>query len=164
MTSLYEYIGDYKMLQDLIDDETVTYEQVAEALSVIEGNIETKFQNISWLIKEYQGKSEMFKKEEKRLNERRKSFDNKVDGLKQYLIESLDAIGKTKIEAGTFTVRKQKNPKSVAIHDAERLPEKYLIQQEAKVDGTLLKEDVVKNGLNVAGAGVAPETYHIRIQ
>lgn len=163
MASLFDYVGDYKMLQDLIDDETVTYEQVEEALKVIEGNIEIKFENISWLIKEYQSKSEMFKKEEERLRNRRKTFDNKVDGLKQYLLDSLEELKIKKIDAGSFTVRKQKNPASVKVYNEEAVPEEYLIPQPSKVDTAKVKEDL-KNGVVVHGVGYAPDSYHIRIQ
>lgn len=163
MASLFDYVGDYKMLQDLIDDETVTYEQVEEALKVIEGNIQDKFENISWLIKEYQAKSEMFKKEEERLRTRRKTFDNKVDGLKKYLLDSLEELNIKKVDAGSFTVRKQKNPPSISVYNEDVVPEEYLIPQPNKVDSTKIKEDL-KKGIVVDGVGYAPDSYHIRIQ
>lgn len=162
MGSLFEYVGDYKMLQELIDNEDVTYEQVAEALGVIEGNIEQKVENISWLIREYSAKAEMFKAEEYRLNKRRKTYDNKIDGLKKYLLDSLTELKKTKIEAGTLTVRKQKNPQSVSIKDESLIPKEYLIEQPYKIDSKSIKE-ALKEGKIVSGAEYAPDSYHIRI-
>lgn len=150
------------MLQDLIDDESVTFEQVEDALKIVEGNIEDKFENISWLIKEYTAKSEMFKKEEERLRTRRQTFDNKVVTLKKYLLEALEELNMKKVDAGTFTVRKQKNPPSVKVYDESSIPSKYLIQQPSKVDTSGIKEDL-KKGIVVDGAGYAPESYHIRI-
>lgn len=162
MASLYDYVGDYKMLQDLIDNETVTVEEVAEALAVIEDNIGNKVQNISYLIKEFDAKANLFKEEEKRLKERKQTYENKVKSLKEYLLTSLEAVGLDKVEAGTFTVRKQKNPPSVKIIDENAIPEQYKIPQPNKIDTAKIKEDL-KNGA-VSGAEIAPATYHIRIQ
>ncbi len=163
MASLHDYVGDYRMLQDLIDNETVTAEQVAEALTVIEDNISNKVQNISYLIKEFDAKSKLFKEEEKRLKERKQTYENKVKSLKEYLLTSLEAVGLDKIEAGTFTVRKQKNPPSVSIVDENLIPEQYKIPQPNKIDTEQIKKDL-KSGVVVDGAEVAPVTYHIRIQ
>lgn len=163
MAKLYELTESYQQLLDYIDNEDVDIDTFKDTIEAIESGIEEKFENIAKLIKNTEGDIKVFKEEEKRLSTRRKSMENKVDYLKKYLLESLQKISKDKVETGTVKVRKQKNPDTITISEGAKLPEKYLIPQEAKVDTSTLKEDVLKNGVEVEGVEKAPTTYHIRI-
>jgi hypothetical protein len=162
--NLYELSQSFAQLQDMIDNDEFDLETIKDTLESIEIGIEEKFENISKLLKNLNGKIEMFKGEEKRIATKRKSMENKVEWLKGYLLTSLEVTGKTKVEAGTFTVRKQKNPTSILISENAVIPEQYLIPQEPTVDTKAVKEAVLKNGEVIDGVSVAPETFHIRIQ
>lgn len=161
--NLYELSVNFAQLQDLVENEEVDIDALADTLESIEGGIEDKFENISKLIKNLEGKIDMFKKEESRIKTRRTSMDNKVKWLKNYMLTSLELTKKTKVEAGTFSVRKQKNPQSIIITNKSKLPKEFLIPQEPKEDNKAIKE-ALKSGKKVEGAVVAPESYHIRIQ
>jgi Siphovirus Gp157 len=162
--NLYTLSVSFAQLQDMVDNEEVELDVVQDTLEAINVSVEEKFENISKLIKNLSGKVEMFKGEEKRIATKRKSMENKIDWLKNYMLTSLDITGKTKVEVGTFTVRKQKNPKSIVISEGAKIPEQFLIPQEPKVDTKLVKEAVLKQGMVIEGVEEAPETFHIRIQ
>lgn len=162
--NLYDLSINFAQLQDLVDNEEVELDVVQDTLESINVGIEEKFENISKLIKNLNGKVEMFKNEEKRIATKRKSMENKIDWLKNYMITSLDIINKTKVEAGTFTVRKQKNPVNIIINEGAKIPEQFLIPQEPKVHTSGVKEAVLKQGMVIEGVEVAPDSFHIRIQ
>jgi hypothetical protein len=162
--NLYELSQNFAQLQDMVDNDEIDIEIIKDTIESIEIGIEEKFENISKLLKNLDGKIEMFKNEEKRIATKRKSMENKVKWLKEYLLTSLEVTGRTKVEAGTFVVRKQKNPTSILISDNAVIPEQYLIPQEPTVDTKAVKEAVLKNGEVIEGVQVAPDTYHVRIQ
>lgn len=68
------------------------------------------------------------------LQNRKRSIGNNIDRLKRNLEGSMIAIGKRKFKTDLFSFGIQKNPASVNILDASKIPSEYLIQQEPKVD------------------------------
>lgn len=160
---LYQLTENYNNLYDLLENEEVPIEVVEEAIKEIEDGIEDKFENISKLIKTIEGQVKVFKDEEKRLKTRRTTMENKVKSLKNYMLDQLTIMDRTKVQANTFVVRKQKSPKSIEITNPSKLDDKYLIPQEPKPDSKAIKEDL-DNGVEVEGATYKPDNYHIRIQ
>ncbi len=163
MAKLYELADSYAQLLDMIDNEEVSFEDIRDTLESIEDVAEEKFENIAKLIKLTEGDIDLFKSEENRIASRRKTMENKVKSLKSYLVESLDRMQKKSVEAGTFKIRKQKNPDTIYISEGATIPEEYLIPQEALVNNKALKEAVLKEGKEIEGVSKAPETFHIRI-
>lgn len=163
MSNLYELSSDFAQLLDMAENEEIDIDLISDTLESIEVGIEDKFENIAKLIKNLSGKSEMFKVEENRLKTRRTSMEKKTDWLKGYLLTSLELTKKTKVEAGTFVIRKQKNPQGVLVKDVIILNSKYVKYGEPKADLKLIKEDL-KAGVEVDGAELAPDSYHVRIQ
>src|SRR5690625_125663 len=162
MRKLYEITQAYNNIYDLIDNEEVPFEVVEEALNEIEAELAEKTDNMSSLIKMFEGKIKVYKEEEKRIQERRRVYENKVKGLKDYLLNNLEFAGVNKVEGERFVVRKQRSPQSIIV-DEEKLPEEFLIPQPPKADRKMIRERL-KSGEKVDGAHFSPESYHIRIQ
>lgn len=160
---LYDLSLDYAKVLDLADSEDYDIEMLQDTLDSIQDEIEIKFENISKLIKNLEGEVEIFKAEEKRLSSRRKTKENQIKWLKNYLLQSLEVTKKSKIQAGTFTVAKQKNQASVQIVDRSKLPSKFLTPQEPVEDKKAILK-ALKDGEEIEGAVIAPETYHLRIR
>lgn len=160
---LYELSHSYKQVLDMMDSEEVDEEMLIDTLESIEGSIEEKLENIAKIIMVTNGDIEVFKAEEKRIATKRKSMENTVTRLKQYTLDCLNISGQTKIQAGTFSVRKQKNPPSINVVDQKRIPLKFLIPQEPKVDTKEIAK-MLKSGKQVDGAEFKPESYHVRFQ
>lgn len=110
----------------------------------------------------FEGRVTVYKEEERRLQTRRRVFENKIKSLKGYMLDQLNYMERTKIESNTFTIRKQKNPKSIEVFDKSKLDEKYLIPQEPKEDKKTIKADL-DAGMDVEGADYKPESWHVRI-
>jgi len=168
MATLYELADNYKKLMDYandtlendnVDEDTLT--MLIDSLDAIQDSMESKVENIGKFIKNLEGDIAAFKAEEKRLSNRRKAMENKVERLKTYTKEMLELAGKEKIQAGIFNVRLQKNNPSVVILDESKIPEQYRIKQPDKIaNAEILK--ALKEGQTVAGATLAPESKHIR--
>lgn len=161
--NLYKLSSNFRNLQELVENEEVELDVVAEGLKQIEADIESKVENIAKLMKNLESNITAFKEEEKRLATRRKTMENKVDWLKDWLMVSLNTTKKDKIQAGTFTVRKQKNPQGVRIVNQDKIPKEFIVEQEPRVNKKELAKRL-KNKEKIDGAELAPESYHIRIQ
>lgn len=158
---LYELTQNYLNLLDLLENPEVPADIIQIALEEVEGNFEDKAENIVKLIKSVEGDIKTYKEEELRLSTRRKTLENKVSNLKEYLEGSLKAIGKTEIKGKLFTLKIQKNAPSVVIDDVNTIPKEYLKIVE-EVDKKKIKEDL-KNGLEIPGVKLeSSESLRIR--
>lgn len=156
---LYELTANYAQLMELAEeiDATALYDTLAS----IEEEIEDKAENIAKLIKNLNADVDAFKAEEKRLAERRKSVENKVTSLKEYLQNQLEVAGIDKVKRPTLTVSIQNNPPSVKVID-ESLLSAYMIPVEPKLDKKTLLADL-KAGENILGAEIT-QTRGVRIR
>lgn len=158
---LYELTQNYLNLLDLLENPDIPKEIVESALEEVEGNFEDKAENIVKLIKSIEADIKAYKEEETRLSTRRKTLENKVKGLKEYLESSMIALDKKDIKGKIFTLAIKKNPPSVVIDDLNILPKEYK-KIEEKEDKEKIKEDI-KKGIEVPGARVEQkESLRIR--
>ena len=146
---LYELTQNYLNLLDLLENPDVPAEMVQAALNEVEGNFEDKAENVVKLIKSIEGDIKTFKEEETRLSTRRKSLENKVKNLKEYLEGNLKALGKKEIKGKIFTLRIQKNAPRLIIEDLESIPKEYL-ETYIEANKNKIKDDL-KNGVEIAG-------------
>ena len=149
MAKMYELVGMYKDLLEAELDESV----FNDTLEGLEGDIEDKVDNIACIIKELNADTDAIKQEEKRLAERRKAKENKATRLKEYLHNSLEAMGKSRIETARNLVTVRKNPAKLIIAEdfIEKNYEYVETVEEFIIDKGRLKEDL-KAGKIVQGA------------
>ena len=154
---LYELAQNYKNILDLLDDSTISQEEITAALTGLEETFDIKAENIAKLIKSLEADIIGLKTEEKRLSDRRKALDNRVSNLKEYLTSTMMAIGKVKIKGSIFTLAFQKNPPSAYITDLTLLDKKYFIEQLPTIDKKMILEDL-KNDIKIQGAEIKQES------
>ena len=158
---LYELTQNYLNLLDLLENPEIPKEVVESAIAEIQGNFEDKAENIVKLIKSIEADIKGYKEEETRLSTRRKTLENKVKGLKDYLEGSMIALNKKDIKGKIFTLAIKKNPPSVVIDDFNILPMEYK-KIEEKEDKKKIKESI-DNGIEVPGARIEQkESLRIR--
>ena len=159
MASLYELTQNALYLQDMLEsgeiDDTV-YNDTLEGMGIQE-----KAENICKVIRNLDAKAKSYKEEKDRLAKRQSECENGVKRLKESLLMHLNALNKSKLDAGLFTVSKSKT-KSVKITDADYLHSSYLEPQPPKINKKKIAEDL-KSGLDVAGAEYV-ETEYVRIR
>ncbi|MDH4577120.1 siphovirus Gp157 family protein [Listeria innocua] len=158
MTTLYSIQEKYQQLLNLA--EQLDPEALKDTLESIDDELETKAENVAFVIKELEGQALVLETEIKRLSERTTTIDNNIKRLKQSLQGAMEAANKPKIKTNLFTLGIRKSPPSVAVEDESKLIA-YLVEQPKKLDKTRLKDDL-KKGIDVPGATLV-QTEHLRI-
>ncbi|EDO0850329.1 siphovirus Gp157 family protein [Listeria monocytogenes] len=159
MSTLYSIQGKYQQLLNLA--EQLDPELLKDTLESIDDELETKAENVAFVIKELEGQSLILEKETKRLAERKNTINNNVKRLKQSLFDAMITANKQKIKTNLFTLDIRKNPPSVIVEDESKLLN-YLIEQPKKLDKTRLKDDL-KKGIEVPGAKII-QTERLQIR
>lgn len=151
--SIYE---DVLVAQELIDDcydkmtGEVLEEQEQAAIKLKEEVLSQGLEVLCKVRANYKADVDALKLEEKRLSDKRKTIENKVGRLEEYIynIHKLGGLDKTK--AGTFTVSTRKSESVVLDDDFEN---KDYGSYEFKADKKLIKE-AIKSGIEISGAKI----------
>ena len=160
MAKLYELSTGYKNIEYLLENGE-NNEELAAVLNSLDAEIEDKAENIAKLIKNYEADIEAFKTEEKRIAERRRTLENDVKRLKEYLFNNMKLTGKTKFKKGTFSFNIAKNPASVEITNVDIISSDYKTYTEV-LDRKAILQDL-KDGKDVQGA-ILKQTESLRIR
>ena len=160
MAKLYELSTGYKNIEYLLENGEDN-EELAAVLNSLDEEIEDKAENIAKLIKNYEADIEAFKTEEKRIAERRRTLENDVKRLKEYLFNNMKLTGKTKFKSGTFSFNIAKNPPSVEITNQDIISSDYKVLTET-IDKKAILTDL-KEGKDVQGA-ILKQNESLRIR
>lgn len=149
MRKLFDIEADIReALENLEVDEDgcVTTESFGK-LETLKEERERKLENVALFYKETLVEVEALKEEARKLTERARIAQNRADGLKAYLVSSLNGE-ELKTARVAVTYRKSQ---SVDI-DEELLPKKYFVRKvEEKPDKKAILERL-KNGKRILGA------------
>ena len=161
MAKLYELSTGYKNIEYLLENGEDS-EELAAVLNSLGEEIEDKAENIAKLIKNYESDINAFKEEEKRIAERRRTLENDVKRLKEYLFNNMKLTGKTKFKKGTFSFNIAKNPPSVEIVNQDIISSDYKVLTEVLDKKAILKD--LRNGKDVQGAILVTDKESLRIR
>ncbi|MBY0755054.1 siphovirus Gp157 family protein [Clostridium sardiniense] len=148
---LYELTQNYRNLEGLGDEEGLTVEMIQEALGQVEDDINIKIENTCKVIKEVEADTDGIDEEIKRLTSFKKSKENLVKNLKEYISFEMKGIGLNKVEGKLFKVSFRKS-KAVNIIDQSKLEERFI---NRKVEEKANKKEIMnalKNGEIIEGA------------
>lgn len=139
---LYEYTQDYLHLLEI--SEELDQDVLIDTIESITESVEEKAENIAKIIRTFEAEVKILKAEEERLAAKRKTHENKVNYLKKYLFEQLEAMGINKIKRPLFTISIQNNPPSVDVINPDEIPSHLWNHPEPVLDKkrilSLLKE------------------------
>lgn len=95
MAKLYELREEYKSLLDMLEDgtEDIPEDVLSDTLEAVAGEIKEKAVSIAVVIKGLEADIAAFKQEEATLAKRRRTLENKVEWLKNYVTDELSAAG-----------------------------------------------------------------------
>ena len=151
---LYELTNDFAQLFEQFDeissmDNAEEFKQAwFDTLSGIEEEFEVKAENIGAYIKELTAAAKYLKAEEEVLSKRRKAKEKQAEWLKKYLLESMQAIGRTKIDRPMAVLSVRNCPESVKFQDEKAFVDacmasghdEYLRYKTPEIDRTVVKE------------------------
>lgn len=151
--TLYELTDNYQQLLELADEtDPQAFEDTLEAL---QDEINHKAENVAKVIRTYEAEVKALDEEKKRLEDRITARKNKMDRLKNYLIENLQKAGKRNVKGKTFTIYLQER-ESVNILNKSAIPEQCFVMKPS-LSKTAVKE-AIENGQKVAGAEIVKKT------
>lgn len=165
MANLYELSNDYIKLQELLEEGELDPEMLEEAMQYTKEELSIKFENYCKVIRNIENNIAGLKAEEDRMSARRKAMENNIKNMKARMLDAMVTTDTKKIDGELFTISRQKNPASVVmdVNYIEDVPEKYLIEQDPKIDKKKLAEDL-KAGVELDGIAHLEQGEGIRIK
>lgn len=152
--SLYEISLAYRADVARLADLDLPAEVVTDTLDAMSGDLETKAQNVAFLARNLESTAAAIKQAEADMAARRKAMENRADGLKRYIFESMKFAGIEKIECPHFRLSIKNNPAAVEIFEPGLVPASFMRTPEPPPpapDKTAIKE-ALKAGQDVPGA------------
>ena len=152
---LYELTNDFAQLFERFDEiskldgDAEEYKQAwFDTLSGIEEEFEVKAENIGAYIKELTAAAKYLKAEEEALSKRRTAKEKQAEWLKKYLLESMQDIGRKKIDRPMAVLSVRNCPESVKFQDEKAFVDacmrsghdEYLRYKTPEIDRTVVKE------------------------
>lgn len=122
---LYELAEGYTNILNMVDEDNPDAD-ILKALMTIEGQIEGKAMSIVSLIKHWESESDIIKSEEQRLAKLRKTRENAVQNVKQYLKGAMEQMGLDELKSPTRSIKLQNNHPTVEITNIDLIPQKFL--------------------------------------
>lgn len=156
MSSLYEISNDLRnVYQQIENGEGIDLEtgelskELIIALKVGKNELQEKGVDIGYVIKSLDDEIEIFDKEIKRLQERKKALQNAQDRVKSELTKAMNEFGILEIKGRTLKINFRKS-ESVEVDNIEELDDKFK-KVKTEADKMAIKE-AIKNGEEVKGA------------
>ena len=102
-------------LNEMVEAGEIDEEAMADTLEGLAGDIEEKSISLACYVKNIDALSGAIREEEKRMAERRRSYEKHSDRLKNYLLENLKRCDLKAVESPLFKISIRKNPPSVVV-------------------------------------------------
>ena len=150
MTSLYELTSDLKELQEIDFTET-DRDEVEAVKAAIKEQIVNKGTGIIAVVRNLEADTEAIKTEIKRLQDLKKSKENRIENLKKYTKECLEEADIKKVSTALGNISIRKLPGSVEVVEEDSIPKEY---KKEVVTVTVDKKSILadlKEGVVVPG-------------
>ena len=166
MTKLYELTERYRTIENMLEDEYITKDEIKTSLQAIEDEFGDKVSTLGKFVLELKSTTEAIKIEEDRLLKRRQAIVSNIEWLKNYMLTEMLAIDILKIKRDVVTVSVQDNPPSVELLDLEQVPEEYvrIIPEVKEPDKKTIAEHFKQTGEIVPGVSMILDKKHVVVR
>jgi len=125
--SLYQLSGNYLQALDFLTDPEmdVPMEAINDTLEGLSGELEDKAVNVAKFLRNMEATAKAIKAAEESMAKRRKAFEARVNWLKGYIKDNMEATGISKIECPYFKLSIAKNPAALEVFDEAAIPAEY---------------------------------------
>jgi hypothetical protein len=148
MSTIYEITDDVLALMQMMEEDPDN-EVVKDTLEALNGELDVKAESYCKVIAEFKAKEAAIVSAIESLTQKKQSVSGNIDRLRKALFDAMKITGKEKIKGDLFYLYIKNNAESLD-ELPEKLPEKYMVQQEPKIDRKQLLTDV-KSGIAVNG-------------
>ena len=163
--TLYEITRDLVLLKDIDvleptngEPEENRLEQLRQALDNLNMKFVDKVTNIVKFVKNLEAQRDAVASEAKRLSDRKKAIDNRIDWLKNYVKTAMQATQSEKIKYALFTIYVGQSQPSVEVLKIDEVEEQF-IRVKKEVDKTKILEQVKSTGVIPAGVNIVQGTH-----
>lgn len=163
MDRLYDFTEKYLRAFEAIHVDEETGEVIGfDELEAVNARLEDKLEAVACYIKSQEGLAGNMKAEEIALVERRIKLATKIARLKKYLMQNMEAAGKSSLETAKCKISFRGSSR-VEIIQPDKLPEKFWAVSESRhPDKTAIKKIIAEGG-SVPGAMIV-ESRNISIK
>lgn len=154
MSTLYQLTGERLALQNRLEQSGFDSETIADTLEAESGDLENKFIDYCYVLKNIEAEIQPYTTEIERLTSIVKSKNNTIEAIKTRMLDAFVASKLDIVKGDIFTVKSQLNPASVVIDDESLIPPDYFKQPvlpPPTLDKALVKQ-AIADGYVVAGA------------
>jgi hypothetical protein len=165
MANIYELTADMMKILSMMDDPDLDQQTLKDTMEGIEGAYEDKFDGYAAVIRQLTSYINELEEEKKRIDARKAAFENNVKKMKQIMLASMNATGKTKFKTAKNSFWTQKNKASVVI-DAKSvwdIPEDFRRYKDPEPDKTKIGEAIAA-GQDFTGIAHMEQTESVRIK
>ena len=152
LTRMYDIAAE---VAEILGEEEWTEETESrlESLGMV---IEVKAKNIVGFCADLESFVAAAKAEEGRIEMRRKAAENRINSLKAYVKRCMEMMGREELQAGTHTIKLQKNPPAVVVDDESLIPARFfeIIPATTRLDKKAVAA-AIKAGESVDGVHLA---------
>jgi len=156
---LYEISEQYQQALSELESSDLPAEVVQDTLEALKGDLEVKAKNVAAFIANRNAEIAAVKEASKKLADRAKYEEARIQRLKEYLKFNMERNEITEIRSPELVLKIAKNPPSVVIDDADLIPQDYKREIPAKYepDKSAIKK-AYKDGYIVPGTHIASTT------
>lgn len=162
MATLYELTDEYRMLLEMAEDPDIDLVTLNDTLEGLTGEIEDKAEGYACVIKELEAEAGKFDAEITRLTAQRDRYNNQVKRMKETLMNSMIAMGKTKIPTAHFKVSVANNGGLQPMKITGEVPETFLVLKP-EPDMKRIREALTE-GFELNFAHLEPKGQHLSIR
>lgn len=156
---LYEIANEYRnVFDELSEIPELNQEIINDTLSPIKTEFDKKAINITSYFKNLEAEANAIREAEVMMYHRRKSIENKIENMKNYLKDNMKSSGINKISCPYFSVTLSKTKSKVNVKNLKEIPPSFIRE---KVIREADKEAILKHG-GCEGAEII-ENYALRI-
>lgn len=142
--NLYNLSTKYNELLNLMQSvdttDPDTQEVFQDTLESLDGAIEDKAENIVHVLQQLKYDEEVIGKEISRLQAKKRALSNNQKQLKDYLKDTMEFTGKTKIKSPLFSIWVQNNNPRMIVEEGADIPKEFYEKQPDKLNNRKLKE------------------------
>lgn len=150
---LYPITHTYlEALSVLTDSEDLPEEAIADTLSALQGDIESKVINVVCFTKGVEADIDAIKNLEAQLAERRKKLEKRLDIIKQNVLHNMEIAEIQKIECPYFKIAPRNNPPKVVIETESLIPDDFLETKQVTIISKTKIKKAIEEGMPVPGA------------
>ena len=163
--TLYQIEDDLLAALDTLemigDEESTLKAELEEQIARLIASEITKVDGVSRMLAHFENQAELAAKEIKRLQDRKRAFERSYERLETCAKFAMEVAGKTKLEGAISTLTLRKSPTSVFVHNFDQVPAEYFtVKIERWVDKEKVKR-ALKAGIEVSGAELVENSFHL---